>query len=118
MEVRLIINDVDFSPYIASGGIKEGEILRVNRSVVTLDGTEYRTSVRKSRLSVSLVELRDNTRSRLLSALTSPATVYYNGGTGGESVRTFYISDFSSEAKTVRGGHTYWSGMAFTLEEK
>ena len=59
MEAKLIINSVDFSPWVAENGIKYGEVYRNSRSVVTLDGTLYQTQVTKHSLDVALVELRD-----------------------------------------------------------
>lgn len=119
MEANVIINNVDFSPWIAEGGITYKEIYRQGRDIVALDGTLYRSQIKKRGMDISLVELRDNTLAILKQALvTSPATVTFRWSTGESLTRTMYISDQSEEAKTVRGGNTYYSGISFSLEEK
>lgn len=119
MEVKLIINGTDFTPWVASGGLQQTEVRRCERSVVTLDGIAHRSEIIKRGLSVSLVELRDTAWYRLVDALkTRPATVTYVDDALGETTRLFYVSSPAASAKTVRGGHTYFTGAAFTLEEK
>ena len=119
MEAILIINGVDFTPWLRSGGLQQAEIVRRGRSVAALDGTEYRAEIVKRGISVSLVELRDGTWSRLVEALSvRPADVRYIDDRYGETVRLFYVSGPTAVAKTVRGGHTYFSGGSFELEEK
>ena len=49
---------------------------------------------------------------------TRPATVRYIDDALGDTTRLFYVSGPSAAAKTVRGGHTYFQGASFTLEEK
>lgn len=119
METILTINNVDFTPWLRSGGLQQTEIVRRGRSVVALDGTEYRSEIVKRGISASLVELRDTTWYRLLAALrVRPATVRYIDDLLGETVRQFYVTGPTAAASTVRGGHTYFSGGAFSLEEK
>lgn len=119
MRAILIINGVDFGPWLRSEGLTQTEITRRGRSVVALDGTEHRDEIIKRGISVSLVEMRDTTWYRLAAALnTRPATVRYIDDRYGDNTRLFYVSGPTASAKTVRGGHTYFSGAAFTLEEK
>lgn len=119
MEAKLIINGVDFSPWLLSGGLQQTEVCRLSRSVVTLDGALHRREEVKRGISVSLVELRDVTWYRLLSALRErPAAVEYIDDRLGETTRLFYVTGPAAAAKTVRGGRTYFSGGTFTLEEK
>lgn len=119
MEAKLIINGTDFSPWLLAGGLQQEEVERLGRSVVTLDGVSHRQSTIKRMISASLVELRDTTWYRLLSALqTRPAAVRYIDDHLGDTTRLFYISGPTAAAKTVRGGHTYFQGASFTLEEK
>ena len=114
MEAILIINNVDFTPWLRSGGLQQTEIVRRG-----LDGTEYRSGILKRGISVSLVELRDTSWYRLTDALRArPAAVRYIDDRLGETVRQFYVDGPTAAAKTVRGGHTYFSGGAFSLEEK
>ena len=119
MNAILIINGVDFSPWLLAGGLQQTEVPRLQRSVVTLDGVSHRQEIIKRGISVSLVELRDTTWRRLQDALrTRPAAVRYIDDRCGDTTRLFYVSGPTAAAKTVRGGHTYFQGAAFTLEEK
>ena len=119
MEAILIINGVDFTPWLLAGGLQQTEVPRLQRSVVTLDGVSHRQEVVKRGISAALVELRDTTWHRLLAALqTRPASVRYIDGVYGDTTRLFYVSGPTAAARTVRGGHTYFQGASFTLEEK
>lgn len=119
MEAKLIINGVDFSPWLLAGGLQQTEISRLGRGVVTLDGVSHRQETVKRGISASLVELRDETWYRLLAALRErPARVEYIDDALGETTRLFYVSGPTAAAKTVRGGHTWFQGASFSLEEK
>lgn len=119
MQAILNINGTDFTPWLLSGGLQQTEVVRLSRSVVTLDGVSHRQEVVKRGIAVSLVELRDDTWYRLKAALRDrPATVRYIDDDLGDTTRLFYISGPTAAARTVRGGHTYFQGAAFTLEEK
>ena len=119
MEAILIINGTDFSPYLRSEGLVQREITRQGREVVDLNGTSHRSGIIKRDISAELIELRDETWYRLSAALRDrPAQVRYIDDRLGEVVKTFYVSVSSSAAKTVRGGHTWFSGVSLELEEK
>lgn len=119
MNAILIINGTDFSPWLLAGGLQQTEIPRLQRGVVTLDGVSHRQEVIKRGIAASLVELRDTTWYRLCSALqTRPAAVRYIDDALGDTTRLFYVSGPTAAARTVRGGHTYFQGASFTLEEK
>ena len=118
MQAKLTINGVDFAKWCKEDGITQSDIVRQGRSVVVLDGTEYRGEIHKRGLQVSLVEVRDQTLRTLLAALTSPAEVAYTDMTGEDRQRVFYVSSPTATAKTVRGGNTYYSGVSFSLEER
>lgn len=119
MEAYLIINGVDFSPYLLSEGLRQTEVLRQGREVVGLDGVSHRSEIRKRGISVELTELRDDTWYRLLEALRDrPVEARYADDRLGDVTKLFYVSGPSAAAKTVRGGRTYFSGGSFELEEK
>lgn len=118
MEVKVIINNVDFSPWIVEDGLNFSDIYRQSRDVTVLNGTLFRAQVKKLKIGISLVELRDNTLFTLEAALTSPATVQYSLTNGQTVTKTFYVSGYSRGVKTVKGGNTYYSGVSFELEEK
>lgn len=118
MRAKLVINGVDFSPWVKAGGLIQREISRQSRSVVTLNGTEYRSEIIKRSIEVSLTKMRDDTWRRLLDALQRrPATVTYIDDRLGETTRRFYVSGPSAAADKVFGNVTSMSGGAFTLEE-
>jgi len=119
VKARLIINGVDFTPWILEEGLEQYEIVRQDRSVVALDGVEYRTGVVKRGINVSLTRMRDATWYRLLEALRiRPAAVEYIDDTLGEASKLFYVSAPSATTRMVRGNTTYFGGGTFTLEEK
>lgn len=119
MRAILIINGVDFSPWLRSEGLIQTETVRRGRRIVDLNGTEHHDEIIKRSISASLVELKDTTWYRLVDALnTRPATVRYIDDRYGDTTRLFYVSAPTAAAKTVRGGHTYFTGGSFELEEK
>lgn len=119
MQVKLVINGMDHAPWLAENGLVRSPLVRQSRSVVTLDGTEWRTEIRKNQLEATYVELRDKTLATLVSTLTpNPATVLFTDNNGVDITRIMYISGPTVTAKTVRGGNTYYSGVSITLEER
>lgn len=119
MRAKLIINGVDFSPWILEEGLEQYEIPRQERSVVALDGVDYRTSVVKRGMNVSLTRMKDETWYRLLGALKArPAVVEYVDDALGNMQKLFYVSAPTATTRLVRGNTTYFGGGSFTLEEK
>lgn len=118
MQVRLNINGVELTPWLAEDGYVLTPLLRQSRSVITLGGTEYRTEIIKCSIEATTVELRDHTLRTIKKALSSPATVLFTDGEGNELTRTMYVSGPTETAKTVRGGNTYFRGMTIQLEER
>lgn len=119
MQAKLIINGVDFTPWILEEGMEQYELTRQERSVVGLDGIDYRSWVAKRGISVSLTRMKDTTWHSLLDALrTRPATVEYIDDATGEARKLFYVSAPSATTRVVRGNTTYFGGGSFTLEEK
>ncbi|MBP3389139.1 MAG: hypothetical protein J6K98_04605 [Clostridia bacterium] len=118
MEAKLVINGVDFVPYCAANGIQQSDIVRRSVSVTTLDGTLHHQKIIKRQLSVSLVELRNDTLKMIITSLSSPATVEYTDKSGVDRSGTFYISGPDATEKTISGGNTYWTGITLTLTEK
>ena len=119
MRAKLIINGVDFSPWVLEEGIEQYEIPRQERSVVGLDGVEHRTAIPKRGLSVSLTRMSDTTWRRLLGALAvRPAEVEYLDDAMGEARKLFYVSSPAAATRQVRGNSTYYGGGSFALEEK
>lgn len=117
MEAKLIINGMDVSPWLAREGLVRTPLVRQSRSVVTLDGREYRKEIVLHSIEARFVELRDNTLAAIRQSLTSPATVQFTDDLGNELTRTMYVTGPTVTARTVQGGHTYYSGVSITLEE-
>lgn len=118
MQIKFVINGVDFAPYIKAGGIQYSPVYRSEQSVVVLDGTLFKASVGKRGMSVSLVELRDSTLSRLAAAIEPLSTVLYTEKDGQDRERLFYVDGPTWTAKTVVGGNTYYNGVSLSLEER
>lgn len=121
MRVQLIVNGFDLTPYIPEEGIIQSPIERVRKSVVVMDGTEYRTMIEKTKLDVNLLDMPDNEFTPIVAAVGSryPAIVTYTNKNGRTySSVSFYQTTPTAKAKKVIGDTTYWSGISFTLEEK
>ena len=55
----------------------------------------------------------------MLEALRDrPVQARYIDDRMGEAVKTFYVAGPTAAAQAVRGGHTYFTGGSFELEEK
>ena len=118
MQVRLNVNGVEFTPWLAENGYVLTPLIRQSRSVVVRNGTEYRAEIHKHQLDATLVEVRDGTLATLSAALDkSPATVLFTDDHQQLLTRTMYVTGPTATAKTVRGGNTYFSGVTFTFEE-
>ena len=118
MQAKLTINGMDMTPWLAREGLVLTPLVRQSRSVVTLDGREYRTEIVMHSITAQFVELRDNTLGKIRAALSSPATVAFTDDFGNELTRVMYVTGPTVTAKTVQGGHTYYSGVSITLEER
>lgn len=118
MQYTMFINSVDFSPYLRENGVQQYTVTRNARSVVTMDGTLFRSAVEKVGLRVQLREVRDKNLADLTAALSQQVPVKYTDRKLGDVTKTFYVTGLTATTKTVRGGNTYWSGVSFTLEER
>ena len=110
MQLKLIVNGVDHSLWLAENGLVRSPLVRQSRSIVTLNGTEWRTDIQKHQLEASYVELRDSTLAKLKASLkaSSPATVTFTDDDGNDLTRTMYWSGPRVTAKKVKGGNTYY----------
>ncbi len=118
MQVFMEINGLDITGAIKEDGITQSEFTRASRQVVTLSGHMEQSEVRKRRISVQLMEMRDSYWYAICAALnTRPVTVRYIDDATGESTKLFHVTSPTASAKTVTGGNTYFRGGSFTLEE-
>lgn len=121
MRVMLEINDVDFHDWLAEDGIKYSPIERVKRSVVCMNGKEFRKTIEKQKLDVTLLDMPDEELAKAEAALAKayPARVNYMDKKGVEHTGVlFYPSGISANIKKVIGTITYWTNITFSLEEQ
>lgn len=118
MQVFMEINGLDITGAIRENGITQSEFSRASRQVVTLSGYVEQSEVRKRRISVQLLEVRDERWRQICAALgTRPVTVRYIDDKAGEATKLFNVGEVTASARRVTGGNTYFSGGSFTLEE-
>lgn len=121
MNVSVIINSHEIREYIAEGGLSIGTENRIERSVVTMDGTKYKLTVPKRKIDVTII---DNLLASNLTTLkgylaTNPAIVSYsNYETGATGSGTFYVNDFKYNIKKGYGSDALITGASFSLEEQ
>ena len=115
---KLIINGVDITGLLAKEGLVQKDIFRQSRTIVTLDGMEYRTQIVKRELDVSLVKTRLERLMDLTAAITQPSTVTYVDRKMGEVTRLFWVDGLSSQDQVVEAGVSYVNGISFTLIER
>lgn len=119
MIVDFVLNDYDAGPWLAKNGLAQKEIVRLSRSVVTLDGTKHMIEKKKRGLTGKFIELRDSTWYELTEAVAArPVKVKYVDDTLGARTADFLVTDLSGGAEEVRGGITYFSGCSISLEER
>lgn len=117
MQAKAIINGYDIGRWAKQEGIQQRPIVRLGRSIVTLDGTLKKTEIIKRGVTISLMEIRDNTLREIVAAISSPAEFFYTDRVKGDRKAQFYVTMPDSTIKTVRGGNTYWNGITIELEE-
>ena len=114
---KLIINGQDFTGLLARDGLVQRDIYRQSRSVVTLDGVEHRTQIKKRGLDASFVRTRSDRLMALAAALTQPSTINYIDRDLGDVTKTFWFEDFSSQDSVVEAGVDYVDGISVSFVE-
>ena len=117
-QATLSQGSTDFSPFVALDGVEQDWIERTVSSVVTMDGTLWKKSVRKRKLSVTLHDMFHEDLRALFEGRRSPAPWRYLDSETGDRTAYFYLSGPKIRQKLARGGKTLCSGITFTLEEK
>lgn len=120
MIAKLIINGVDFIPFLREGGVEQYPIVRQQVQVVYLGGKLVSRSLEKRGMNLSLLKLRDVHKDTVLGALSaaSPAVVEYTDQSLGDRESRFYVRDVKSAVHHIEGGNTYWNNITATLEEE
>lgn len=116
------INNVDFSKYVASGGLKwqRNDIDSVSTSR-TLDGLLHRGRVAtKIRLDITCRPLTASELSTLLNAIYPEyVTVQYSDPMYGTVTKTMYSNNNPASYLFQRpDGTEWWSGISFPLVER
>lgn len=118
MQIEFVLNDFDAGPWLIEGGLTQSEIVRLGRSVVTLNGTKHQSEIRKRGITANFMEMRDESWYALNKALSiRPVVVKYVDDSMGPRIAKFLVSNPSAAAKTVQGGITYFDKGTVTLEE-
>ena len=122
MIAKLIINGVDFIPFLREGGVEQYPVVRQQVQVVYLGGKLVERRIEKRGMSIAALKLRDVHRQTVMDALfaasPSPATVEYTDQKLGNRTSRFYVRDVKSAVQRIEGGNTYWSNITATLEEE
>lgn len=121
MRVVLIINAVDFTPWIAENGIRYSSVNRLERSVITLDGTKHKKTIEKNKLDVTMFDIPDEELAQIEDALlcANPALVDYTDKRGILYTGVpFYTTPPDAMAERVIGNTTYFGNVTFSMEEK
>lgn len=114
----LEINGVPLTGLLAKNGLKQSLISRREKTVVTMDGTEWYSGKKKRKIDVTLVEMPLPRWMEVADSLnTSPATIHYIDELYGDATRMFRISGISATTKTVEAGRAYIGSASFTLTE-
>lgn len=114
----LKINGQDLTGLIAIDGLKQSTLLRQAKTVVTLDGTEYRGNIPKRQLDVQLVEMRADRLTEIVSKITQPSSVTYVDRHLGQVTKDFWVDGLASADKIVQAGLSYIDGVSFSLVER
>lgn len=121
MRVVLTINDVDFTKWIAENGIRYSSIERLERSVITLDGTKHKKVIEKNKLDITMFDIPDEELAEIEDALAhvNPAMVDFTDKRGILHTGVlFYTSAPEATAQQVIGNTTYFGNVTFSIEEK
>ena len=120
MRISLLTNGHQICDYIAADGVDVSTVVRVEKSITTLDGTLYSKGVDKWQLNITCLDMSDSQWQTLCSWLKpSPIQIMYtNLDTGATVTGYFYVKDKKRKAKKTIGQMTYLTGLSFTLEEK
>lgn len=120
MKASVIINGVDFAQWAKADGITVSPVLRREKTVTAIDGTEYRSSIKKHKIDLAFVDMNETTLRNLVHALaTNPASVTENVvNPGTTKTSSYYIDDEKFSAHKVVANTTDFSGLSLTLTEK
>lgn len=117
-QATLVGNGINFSPYVAFDGVKQGYTERLSRSVVTLDGTKIKAAKKKRTISVELHDMYHEDLVALFGNFPELALWSYLDADKGSRTAYFYLTGPNVSQKKARDGKTLCSGISFTLEEK
>ena len=117
-QASLAQGNTDFSPFVAYDGVEQSWAERTAVSVVTMDGTLRKASIRKRVLSVKLRDMWHEDLLALFSGVADLASWSYLDADSGSRTADFYRSGPTVRQTLARGGRTLCTGISFSLEEK
>lgn len=131
---------LEIADMAAENGITYSPVYRREKTVTSMNGTEYKSQVVKRNISVTFMDLDETTYLLLLGAFTELSGNTYvvkplvtikenvsqqgfrkamaSPGHSEKLEGTFYVSDFGHDILKVLSGNSYYSGLSLTLEEK
>lgn len=118
MQAKLILNGTDISGYLAESGIAQSPIYRQGSSVVTMDGIEHRSNIRKVQLDVEFARMRAENAYAIADLITQPSTVTYLDLDGTEKTKTFWVEGPEMTQERYESGITWVEGGSMTLVER
>lgn len=117
-QATLMQGNTDFSPFVAPDGVEQSWAERVQRSVVTMNGTIRKYGVKKRVLQVKLRNMWHEDLIDLFSGIPELAVWSYLDAELGATSKNFYRTGPVVTQKLARGGMTLCGGISFTLEEQ
>lgn len=117
-QATLSQGSTDFSPFVAPDGVAQDYTERAGSSVVTLDGTLWKTGIRKRTLAVTLRDMWHEDLTALFGGVNTLAAWSYLDADAGPRTAEFYLTGPKVSQKLARGGRTLCAGISFSLEEK
>ena len=117
---KYIINNVDFSPWIAYAGVKQSYTERKGKTIVLMDGSKRTWSIRKRLLTVKLAAMEFETFRTLRNILGRPGnivTVSYPDTDSGVTTKEFYFQAPGETFRSRTNNSTWLDNISFTLEE-
>ena len=119
----LIIDGVDFSPFLLEGGVdvKRNDLESSSAGRTTMDGKMHRSRIAvKTTLQVSCRPMTFEDVQRLCRAIYPPfVTVTYWGPIDGMVTKTMYSNNVSVKLKRMeKDGTSLWDGLKFPLIEQ
>lgn len=118
MKYKLQASGIDLTPFLAEGGLTLYPIRRIQREVVTRDGTSHRAYREKQGIKAVLHQISDTDLAQLIRLLPDLTPVRYTDKTGVDREGIFWVAFDGFPSPFTQRGVTYFDGVTITMEEK